>query len=141
MTADNPEIDIYLKYAKELENLEPIIALCCKIYFIERYLEGHKKDGKLNLSSEKKQFINPIYKAVENDKKSLGISKDDRQKKFEQYCNNIHLRMIALINTPKNDRKKSVNSLLTMRNFIKILTLFGPLTPQWQKNCNFLTDF
>jgi len=78
----------FLKYASDLDSSEPIISLCCRMYYLDQFLAIKKSMGTPPTPEEKEQ-LGTVFKQCEEGKKTLGMSKEEYNEYLEQFFNDI----------------------------------------------------
>jgi len=131
------ELKTYLSYADEIENTNPIMAAYCRLHYVDSYIKQLKQEQK-NLTKEDKEQIKGILENVEKVKSVSKLSKEEKKEEVSEYCMNMYTKIMKSINDQKSDNLEYTDMLTTIRNFIQILTSFGPLSSDWVKKGNTL---
>lgn len=134
-----PNVDllkIYLKYAEDFDSFEPIISLCCRTFYVKRYIDSKKLLGK-PFTPEESKHINSLLNSVETLQKKLGFSNEIRKSKFEEFCTKIFVEIEREELSTKKLTKLHAIQFNTTANFIDILTIFNPLSKEWENRKNY----
>lgn len=135
MTAQKSPIDAflpYLTYAKNLQAAEPIIALCCKTFYISKVVDYKKKSGTQYTPEETAQ-MGKLFKESEEEKKTLGLTKEMGQEAVEDFCTRQFVAAnLEEKNAPKITRGHALQFKNTA-NFIDLLGVYGELPPDWEQ--------
>jgi TPP-dependent 2-oxoacid decarboxylase len=137
---ERPEHDLmlYLKYADEVEQADPIMALYCRLYFVEHYVHSKKKQGTSELSPDEVKLTNDTFNKIEKVQKESKLTKEQKQERVRQYCAKMYQKIMELARSPGANITQCTEMLQTMINFISILATFGPLTAEWVNKCKYL---
>jgi hypothetical protein len=127
---------LYLKYANDVEKCDPIMAAACRQYYVQCYIDKTKSGGSQFVSNNTSSQINGIITRVEHAHKAAGLNPDQRKDRVIRYCTLMHNKIVDSLRTPGTDKQLLLEMLVTMMNFIQVLTIYGPLDPIWIKNCN-----
>jgi len=127
---------IYLKYADDVEKCDPIMAAACRYYYAQCYLEQTKSRGSHVVSDNTSVHINGILNKIENAHKVSRLNNDQRRDRVIHYCTLMYNKIVHELKTPGSDKVMLLEMLLTMINFIQVLTIYGPLDSTWVKNRN-----
>lgn len=125
-------LSIYLSYADDVEKADPVMAVCCRLYYVESYLKQVKQHGGSELSAEDKLRIAEILGKAEQEQSVNSLSNEQKKEKVAQYCTKMHNKIMQAIKTQHN-KMECIDMLTTMRNFVQVLTSFGPLSAEWLK--------
>eukprot|EP00826_Nyctotherus_ovalis_P058920 TRINITY_DN8148_c0_g1_i14.p1 TRINITY_DN8148_c0_g1~~TRINITY_DN8148_c0_g1_i14.p1 ORF type:complete len:213 (+),score=24.02 TRINITY_DN8148_c0_g1_i14:76-714(+) len=141
-TMENQETDLkqYLKYADEVERADPIMALHCRLYFVENYVKSKKKEGVATFTPDEMKFMNEALNRVEKTQKECQLTKEQKQERARQYCLKMYQKIMETIRSPGADKIQSIEILQTMINFISIIATFGPLAPEWVSMSKAMND-
>jgi len=127
---------IYLKYADDVEKCDPIMAAACRTYYVQCYVNQTKNEGSRVVSDNASTQLNWILDKIEKAHKASGLNNDQRKDRVIRYCTLAYNKIIDGLRTPGSDKVMLLEMLLTMVNFIQVLTIYGPLDSTWAKNCN-----
>jgi len=121
----------YLDYAKGIEEVSPVMALYCKIYYAEKLLESKKQTKSTIMQQNESIYINDMLKQIHKTHEALGLKREQKQQLVEQYCGKSYEKTIGETLQPGFDKEGCAGRLRTVANFIDVLTVFSPLTPEW----------
>ena len=107
------------------------------MYYIECFVSSKKKGDLSSFAPDGETVVNEQFKKTEQINKMLNLKKEEKQAQIFQYCSQTYKNLTATIKTPGANQTQCINQLGMMKDFINILSLFGPLTPEWLNNCNF----
>lgn len=123
---------VYLKMAKDLEGTEPVIALCCRMYYLEKYL-GLKKQANLQMSPEENAELTKVLDAVSKTKKLYPMSKEEIKDMLEDFCGKNFVRMDKEDHTAPKLTKEHASRFNTTAHFIQLLSTYDAMTPKWEE--------
>ena len=121
---------MYLKFAKDMEDVEPAVALCCKMHYLDKYIETKKQQG---LNAEDKVFVQQLMKSIEDEKDVLGLNKDERYAMLLNFCQKIFISINQEEEKAEKVTKLHAMQFHTTANFIELLAVFGPIPPDWEE--------
>ena len=130
------DINIYLYYANDVEKADSVMALYCRMYYIDQYLKKKKEGGTSQLHDNESNYLSGILDNIQKTHKALNMTKEEKQERVFQYCSKMYTKIVKLLKESSSDRVRCLDMLCTMINFIKILTIFGPLNAEWSKKCS-----
>ena len=130
-------LKIYIKYADEFERSQKdlVVAEQCRMYFIEKQMQLIKNEKGKPGYNEIKDIISEQLKKTEDLNKVLKITKAQKQEQTKNYCASMYKKIMDAVKAPSCNKALAASKLQTMVNFIQILTIYGPLSPEWEKNC------
>lgn len=128
---ENEDLDLYLQYAGMLDSRDCIMSLNCRMYYIEKKIEHIRQQGKESVDKTTAE----VFKKVENTNLQLGLTKAQKAAHVNAYCKDMYNKIIKTVLAGNNDKALCVRKLETMVNFLLILTIFGPLTLEWDARC------
>lgn len=128
----NP-LDCYLTYAKNLKATEPIIALCCKTFYVQKFIEA-KKQSLASFSPAETKKIQILLRESEEEKKEINFAAEQGQAAVEDFCTRQFVGICKDEQDPKNPitRNHAVQFRNTA-NFIDLLSVYGELPPDWEE--------
>ena len=130
-------LNIYIKYADEFEKCKRDLAVAeqCRMYFIDKQMQLIKGKKGTPGYNEMKTIISEQLKKTEELNKVLKMTKEQKQEQTRNYCGTMYKKIMDAAKAPNCNKALIVSKLQVMVNFIEILTVYGPLNPEWQKNC------
>ena len=134
---ENNPYKIYLKYAEDLEEAEPVVALCCRIYYTKKFVEAKQKTGQVFTPDEEK-YVAQLIRDVEFGQGKLGMSSETRKEKLEEFCTKIFLALEKEELTAEELTKIHAVQFNATANFVELLSIFGNLSPQWEDRSMFI---
>lgn len=126
-----PNIKLYLDYANMLDSRNPVMALHCRIHYLQEFIKSIKMANETSVNRNTSVAINAIFKKIENTKKALKLDKKQEQVEVENYCLEMYKKIMKSAEDPKADKDLIGRKLSMMVDFIQILTNFGELSPEW----------
>jgi len=127
---------IYLKYAKEFDKIDPVIALCCRSHYVGKQIHA-KQRSKESLTPEERKEINCLLNTIDAANRKLGLSREARKKKFEEFCDKAFTDIATEeLSAPKLTTLHAVQ-FNAVGNFIEILKIFGRLDDLWEERRRF----
>ena len=126
----------FLKMAEDLDPSEPVIALSCRLYFIEKFLTIKRESGS-PLTAEEQGEFNKIYTQIEESKKSLGMTKEEMKEAVEEFCGRAFVGIDKEDRTAPKITKDHAKRFVTTSHFIELLSLNGGMTPKWEELSRF----
>eukprot|EP01022_Parablepharisma_sp_SALTPOND_P001178 TRINITY_DN105749_c0_g1_i1.p1 TRINITY_DN105749_c0_g1~~TRINITY_DN105749_c0_g1_i1.p1 ORF type:complete len:465 (+),score=40.17 TRINITY_DN105749_c0_g1_i1:105-1397(+) len=137
ISSSNPDpFKIYLKYASDLEETEPVASLYCRTYYVKKQVEGKKATGKA-FTPEENKLIFQLLNTIETSQAKLGLVCDARREKLEEFCAKIFVALEKEeLSVPKLTKLHAVQ-FNTTANLIELLSVFGPLNSTWEDRRRF----
>jgi len=129
-------LKVYLKMATDLDSTEPVIALCCRVYYMEKYL-GFKKEAKLNLSPEEKAELTQLANTIGETKKIYTMTKEEIKDVLEDFCGKNFARMDKEDHNVPKLTKEHASRFNTTAHFIQLLSSYDGMTPKWEEKSTF----
>ncbi len=129
-----PAVDpfrIYLKYAAELDEIEPVVALCCRTHYIQRLIES-KQRARVEFTPVESAFMSQLLGFVEASRQNLGLGNDARRDRLDAFCSRLFLALENEEQTAEKLTKDLAARLFSTGRLIELLGLFGPLSPMWE---------
>ena len=130
MEKKDDSLEIFLKLANECENTNPVIAFTCRIYYIEKYLEL-KKQFKMQSSPEEKEKLNQLLTIVENTKKTLKITNEERKPIVEAFCLKEYHKIIKAESEAEKLTQDHASCFYVVSSCIELLNTCSSMTPEW----------
>ena len=134
---EKEDLEVYLQYGRILDERDKIMAMLCRMYYVERKIDIMKK-MKVNTPNK---TVTDVFKMVELANKELNLNKDQKILHANGHCSNMYSKLLESINDPNYDKPLLVRKLRMMINFIQVLTLFGQLHAEWQRICKRIYHF
>jgi len=133
----NPQttnINDYLEYAKAIERIEPIVAVYCRLYYVDKFVQMKKSSNMQFDPKTESVHINNLINQIQQAQKASNLTKDQKQIRVSDYCKKMFDKIMVELHKPDFDERQIAGQLKTMIDFIEILTIFGPLSPEWVSN-------
>jgi len=125
----------YLTYAQNLKATEPLIALCCKTYYLQKFLEIKKQTGTPN-TPEDKAMLNNLLQESEEEKTACGFNKEMAQEAVEEFCTRQFVDISKEEKTAPTITRNHAIQFKNTANFINLLSVYGELPPDWVEKSN-----
>ena len=125
---------LYLKLANDLDTSEPVIGLCCRMYYLEKIVELTKQT-KTPLTPEDQAELMPILQNIEEGKKTLSLTKEEMKETIEDFCKRMFVAIDKEDRTAPKIEREHARRFLSTAHFIELLSLYGALTPKWDEMC------
>lgn len=127
---------VFLKMANDLEATEPVIALCCRMYYLEKYI-GIKKQAKIPMTPEENAELGEVLNLVGETKKLYPMSKEEIKDMLIDFCaKNFVLVDKEDHNAPKITKEHAFR-FNTAAHFIELLSVYDAMTPKWEEKSTF----
>ncbi len=121
---------VYLKYAADLESTEPIVALCCRTFFIQKVIETKQQRG-VEFTPTEGKFIAQMLDFVESSKQKLGLGNETRKDKLEDFCSRVFIAVEREEKSAEEITKIHAMQFHSTAQLIDLMSLFGRLSPVW----------
>lgn len=131
------EMRIYLNYADEVERCDPIMAAACRTYYVEYCISQKKREGSTIFSNKENAELEAVFRKIEAVNTNTGFNPEQRKQRAYVYCTRMYNKIVDSIKAPGFNKIQALDNLITLMNFIQVLTIFGPLEAIWVKNCKF----
>jgi hypothetical protein len=129
-------LKVFLKMANDLDSTQPVIALCCRVYYLDKYI-GLKKQGNLHMTPEENAELSQLLNVVGEAKKIYSMSKEETKDVLEDFCGKNFARIdIEDHNAPKLT-KEHASQFNTTAHFIELLSIYDGMTPKWEEKGTF----
>eukprot|EP00826_Nyctotherus_ovalis_P054039 TRINITY_DN7058_c0_g1_i4.p1 TRINITY_DN7058_c0_g1~~TRINITY_DN7058_c0_g1_i4.p1 ORF type:complete len:322 (-),score=81.54 TRINITY_DN7058_c0_g1_i4:125-1090(-) len=122
----------YLTYAKDLDDIDPVVALCCRSYYITKYIEAKHQSNKLFTPSESAS-INELLGMMEEAQKKLGFTKEERKAKVEDFCKKLFDCIVEDGLSAMEVTLQHALQFNTTADLIQLLKLFGDTPHAWEE--------
>ena len=122
--------------ATDLDSTEPVIALCCRVYYLDKYI-GLKKDAKLQMTPEEKAELTQLLNVVDEAKKIYPMTKEETKDVLEDFCGRNFARMDKEDHSVPKLTKEHASRFNTTAHFIQLLSSYDGMTPKWEEKSTF----
>eukprot|EP00826_Nyctotherus_ovalis_P055441 TRINITY_DN735_c0_g4_i3.p1 TRINITY_DN735_c0_g4~~TRINITY_DN735_c0_g4_i3.p1 ORF type:complete len:139 (+),score=34.99 TRINITY_DN735_c0_g4_i3:173-589(+) len=127
------DLELFIRYADELESRNPVVAQQFRMYFMERQMENIKKTKGQDHKKEKTAIAEQLKKTEDLNKK-LNLTNEQKKEQMTQYCKAMFSKVMNAARQPNCKKPLCISKLHTMLDFIHVLTVFGPLSAEWSSN-------
>ena len=124
----------YLDYANSVEKVNPVMALYCRMFYMQKTLESKRQTKSTIVEKNESTFLSEVLNKIEQTHNALGLKKEQKQQRVEQYCEKVYKKVMSEASSPGCNKPECMDMLKSTHDLIEVLTIFGPLTPEWMKN-------
>ena len=123
---------VYLKLASDLDSTEPVISLCCRLFYVDRFM-ALKKQMKEAPTAEEQKELGALLAAVEDSKKNLNMSKEEMKEALEDYCKRNFAAIDKEDRTAPKIGKEHAKRFIATAYLIELLGFYNAMTPKWDE--------
>ena len=131
-------LNAFLKLAKDLDSSEPLIALCCRVTYIEKFLAEKKKIGTSPSPAENKD-LSELFTTIEAQKKQLNMTREQTKEYLEKFCLKSFADIDQDYNTVPKVTREHAMRFNKVSHFIELLPSYDAMTPKWEEICKILS--
>jgi hypothetical protein len=124
---------VYTKYALDLDKIEPVVALSCRLYYCTKLIEAKKKSEDSVITPNEKAEIRSLLDLIEEGYKRLRLSRNVRRKILIRFCDKLFTGIKEeelLFTTPTLLHAIQFN---TVADLIDLLNQFGEIPNEWKE--------
>jgi len=119
----------YLRYARDLDDIDPVVALCCRSYYLTKYIEAKRKT---KMTAQESANIKDLLNIVENIQKKLELTKEQREKKVEEFCIKLFECIVEDDLSAMEISENHAIQFNTTADVIELLKVFGSISNEWE---------
>lgn len=125
-------VKVYFKHAMDLRQAVPVVAYYCKLYGVNKGFEIMKQNASSPNINEVKTFLMSELKDLEEMKAAMGPgTKEDHFPLVENFILSVFAKIDKDERTCEKVTKQHAVDFKRCSDFISILSIFGPMEPEW----------
>ena len=113
---------IFIKLADVLNANDPIIAHCCRLFYVQKILTL-KKQANLQTTPEEQAELSAIIKKIEDGKKANPITKEEIKAALEKFCEKRFVYMDKVDHTVPKINKGHAIQFSDTAHYIELLII------------------
>eukprot|EP00826_Nyctotherus_ovalis_P015443 TRINITY_DN14393_c0_g1_i4.p2 TRINITY_DN14393_c0_g1~~TRINITY_DN14393_c0_g1_i4.p2 ORF type:complete len:193 (+),score=35.17 TRINITY_DN14393_c0_g1_i4:147-725(+) len=125
---------VFLKLADDFGTSQPLMALSCRIRYVEKFLNV-KRQLKVHLTAQEQKEVEDLMRAIEREQQESGATVEQRKKALEEFCSQSYgLTIKEYLGAKKVGKDHAIKFNLT-GYYIELLYTCGELSPKWKERC------